>query len=624
MRIKLSLISIVVLTLFNSYLAVGQTTETRPRRVGVETIVGQADLVRATSIATGATTSRADDEPGLDAMVPRDGLQGYLEISSEGFSQLMRSGSALEPVRKLFGANGKTGSELPAFAMSNMKLLANSRLALASYGATSVAMIQAASEADAQQMKAGVARLVAAGPQADAETPRLEIGVRGRVVIAGPAAMVERIVNGNLSAISEDSQFAKARQRFAGEPFFAYVDFSSLPRSLPTGDLANNPAYVAGAMGALNSMPVAIGLGGSIQGDTATLRALTLGGEKKAPGPFSGLLSAGNPAESSRGASSFVPADSDVFVDISLNWEKVIETLESVFSNPAVAGESGQKIDLLAAAETALGFSIKDDLLPTLGGEIAISLSGLAQQPAVTRARAASAGKSPPVIVADEPLSSSSSKAVRPPGAVGAAPPRTQFMLVLSLRDPVKFEKLVGKLINAGKSAPAPMTKTPYRGAVINTAKSVSYAISGSYFIASGNVASVRRALDVQATGTSLASSAEFRSAVGSSHHAMLQAYLSSRLADRFVESFAKGAQVSSPPKAAQTLSGIGLTMTPDPDGLLIEARMPSNVAFTVLGAMASNGPRPYGITSDGGDAQTGPQGGKRTPRMTMDDVRRP
>src|SRR5262249_1599038 len=160
---------------------------------------------------------------------------------------------------------------------------------------------------------------------------------------------------------------------------------SFLPRSLPTGDLANNPAYVAGAMGALKSMPAAIGLGGSIQGDTATLRALTLGSEKKAPGLFSGLFSAGNPAAASgRGAGSFVPADSDVFVDISLNWEKVIEMLESVFSNSAGAAEGGQRMDLLAAAETALGFSIKDDLLPTLGGGIAISLSGLGQQPAGT------------------------------------------------------------------------------------------------------------------------------------------------------------------------------------------------------------------------------------------------
>src|SRR5262249_49831775 len=179
--------------------------------------------------------------------------------------------------------------------------------------------------------------------------------------------------------------------------------------------------------------------------------------EKKAPGLFSGLFSAGNPAaESGRGAGSFVPADSDVFVDISLNWEKVIEMLESVFSNSAGAAEGGQRMDLLAAAETALGFSIKDDLLPTLGGEIAISLSGFAQPPAAIRARAAS-GKLPPVIVADEPLNSSSSKSVRPASGLATPAQRPQFMLLLSLRGPGKFEKLCGELFNAGQPRAAPM-----------------------------------------------------------------------------------------------------------------------------------------------------------------------
>src|SRR5262245_61407240 len=131
MRIKFLLVKIFVLalflTLFNSYLAVGQTAPTaittaittRPRRVGVETMVGHADLVGATAITTGGAAVGAAHEPGPDALVPRDGLQVYLEIRSEGFAQLVRAGSALEPLRKLLAgtANSKAGSELPAFVM---------------------------------------------------------------------------------------------------------------------------------------------------------------------------------------------------------------------------------------------------------------------------------------------------------------------------------------------------------------------------------------------------------------------------------------------------------------------------------------------------------------------------
>src|SRR5262245_25401370 len=48
---------------------------------------------------------RAGDQPStLQSMVPRDGLQFYIEIGSAGLFNLARAGNAAAPLSKLLGA----------------------------------------------------------------------------------------------------------------------------------------------------------------------------------------------------------------------------------------------------------------------------------------------------------------------------------------------------------------------------------------------------------------------------------------------------------------------------------------------------------------------------------------
>ncbi|HVG17998.1 MAG TPA: hypothetical protein VNI02_03030, partial [Blastocatellia bacterium] len=153
----------------------------------------------------------------------------------------------------------------------------------------------------------------------------------------------------------------------------------------------------------------------------------------------------------------------------------------------------------------------------------------------------------------------------------------------------------------------------------------------------------IRRALDARATGSSLASTAEFRAAIGSSQQAMMQAYLSPGISSKIFESISTDVVKANAElkdyvrSATQTRSAIGLTMIPDSDGLMMEMRAPTNLTFMALAALATGKSAPYGITSApvtgvGIPSPTAPAAktrnadGRRVPKMTSDDLmdRRP
>src|SRR6185436_18268588 len=97
-----------------------------------------------------------------------------------------------------------------------------------------------------------------------------------------------------------------------------------------------------------------------------------------------------------------------------------------------------------------------------------------------------------------------------------------------------------------------------------------------------GSVNDIRRALDAHALGTSLASTADYRAAVGPARQTMLQAYLSSKLSNKLYESVLAEAAKSNAAlkefasKPAQMHPAIGLAMLPDSDGLMMEMRVPT------------------------------------------------
>lgn len=628
MKFKSSILVVLCFALILPASALPQSPDTRPRRVTpVSYEVHDLKPMRAPDMRAPDSRTRATAEPAtLESFVPREGLQFYFEIRNGGLTELARAGSAMAPVTKMLAAGPvkATTEDLMAFLISNLAALSKAKLALVGYGASgTAALIEAANSADAEQLRAGVSGLFTKNRPAakTASAGELDVSLQGRMVVAGERATIDRILESNGSfAVAEDQSFMKARERFSADPFFAYAEMGS--QSLPTGFGTGNAAYDAGMFAGLGMMPYAIAMGGSLQGDAVVVRALMMFNSKQGANSVFGLLGASTSATqtSQPVAANFASPDADAFVDFMLDWDKLYESIQSVFGMIAAAQSNGnsqlnseQSADLFAMAESSLGFSIKNDLIPTLGNEVAVSLSGF-----------------------DGLINNMAQPGVRKTAA-SQKPGMPRFMLMVALKDPVGFEKLVDKFVRQMGSQT--LARVTYRNATISYGKSVAYAITNKFFMIGGSVSEIRRAMDAHALGTSLASTADYRAAVGPARQTMLQAYVSSNLSNRIYESVLAASAKSNPAlkdfasKTAQVNSPIGLAMLPDSDGVMMEMRVPTSLTFMALaylatGKPASSGPaysQPAGLgipTPTGPSTRTRTMDGRRVPTLTNEDLK--
>jgi hypothetical protein len=564
--------------------ALPQAASSRPRRM--------AQVIDPSSPALAST-----GEPLLESLVPRDGLRFYFEVRNGGLAQLARTPGALAPIQKFLTAGGAApaGSDLAGFAMKNMSALSSARIAVVGYGASGQALlIEAANADDAERLGADVARLFAGQGSAKSD---LSVDVRDRVVMAGVRAAVNK-VGGSESTFTlvEDREFQKAQAHFSAEPFFAYLELGAMPIPWPTtGDSAQNAAYTAGMLAAASGMPYAMAVGGSFEADAAKVRALLLFNQKQSGGLFSSLMSSARLAQPQ--APGFAAPNTDLLIDLMIDWEKLYEGIESLFAMVAGAQPAGntqpgmlQGGDILAMMESKLGFSIKNDLLPTLGGEVAIGLAGF-----------------------DEIVSAQPKQSRRRVGG-------PSFTVMIALKDPLKFEKYFNRLFSGmGGATAQPFARAPYRGATISYNRSMAYAISGGFFIAGGSAAQIRRALDARAAGASLAQTPEYNQAMGGVRPVMMQVYVSSGAAKSFFKAISTQAAKVNPGAGSALASGsrsaIGVTIVPDKDGLMLDARVPVELAVMALASVISEKPAPYGINSQTGRA-------RRTPTLTDEDLK--
>jgi hypothetical protein len=592
-----------------------QSYDTRPRRAeSALAFDGGANLADNRTTNESASAS-------LDALVPRDGLQFYFEVRGSGLAQLAQSASALAPMMKMLARPLHTSAnDLAAFAASQMNALARARLAFVGYGADgTAALIEAADAADAQSLRDGVARLL--GARGNNAASATGLAVRGRMVLAGEPAIVNKLTETNVAhPLGEDQFYARARERFGSDPLFAYVEVGT--PQWPAMPDAGHSASMMGILAGLAVRPAAVAIGGRLEGETLAVRALMLMDERRDASSFFGLFSslgsampAGQPM-----AASFAASDTDVFIDFRLDWEKLLQSIEAKFATFVGAqpnnGASSAEMpfaDPLAKLEQSLGFSIRNDLLPTLGNEVAISLSGF------------------DTFFAPQRLAPRPQKAP----AVRFMPPR--FMLMVALKNATKFEQLIERLFT--KPGAQPITRAAYHGTTIISNKSIAFAVTKDFFILGGAAADLRRALDAYVMGNSLAASTEFRAAMGGARETTMQLYLSSAVATKLFETLqtetakASGSvkELAQPPAR---VAGLGMSVLPDADGMLMEMRAPANLAFAAMAALATSKPAPASLTAapDGfgipASATAAPRhaSGPHVPKMTEDDVvtRRP
>lgn len=580
--------------------ASAQTLQSRPRRVS-EVAYNAVVSEPATPAASSATR-----EGELESFVPRVGLVYYVEIRSAGLAAMARSGALATLAKSFLGTSQKGALNIRPETLASLPALANTTIGLAGYrSGRLMAFFETASESDAAQLK-GVL-----------EPVKSAVWLRGRTVCAslGTAGSAAENSEGG-AVIGEDPEFSGAYQRFAGEQFFAF--FSTGPLlGLPAN---NDPAYTPAMMAGLASMPSAVAAAGSIEGDRFVVRALTLGGSTGKPagiaGLFSSIFSSQSPGQPI--AASFVPGDTDVFIDVMLDWDRLYDSISGVFGMVAGSMNGGgspagaQSMDFLGAIESKLGFSIKNDLIPTLGNELAISISGFDKM--------------------------FMGPAARPAGARGAAAPTTpqspHFLFMASVKDPARFEKLIARVFEADGMSATPPVRTPYRNAVIVHTKSVAYTVANGFFAISGSTADIRRVLDAPQSGSSLASNEEFRGAIPDASKAVMHLYVSPGTTARVIDMLVKDSNLKAELRATASSpgsNGIGLLMTPEGDHSMFELRAPSSLVFKMISALASAKPGGVsimrGVPGIGIPDSSGPGSApvRKSPTLTNDDVvRRP
>ena len=139
---------------------------------------------------------------------------------------------------------------------------------------------------------------------------------------------------GSQGSMAEDQDFAKAHARFWNDSLFGYIKLNAVSFSMPGVPPGARSVQSPAMLAALGDMPQAIAVGGSIRGDSATVKALMIGSSNggRVGGIFSELLIGSSaPLDESR-AAAFTPANADVFVDVKVDWAKLFESVQSLFA----------------------------------------------------------------------------------------------------------------------------------------------------------------------------------------------------------------------------------------------------------------------------------------------------
>jgi len=266
--------------------------------------------------------------------------------------------------------------------------------------------------------------------------------------------------------------------------------------------------------------PAAVGVGLSLEGDSFDLRALMVNapGEKSDPVPFLPVLAAG-PAITPE-TPNILPADTEMLVTMSLDlsqmyatFSKPAATMMATQHGPAPAGQPAAPESPIDAIEKQLKIKIKDDLLPLLGSEVALSLPmtdfDWFQPPKAPPPSTSQPSLSP----SPDPDSSADSftitETTKNPLNEGKSP-----VIVLSLKDKEGMRALLPKLIDSlGFKGASAFANTERREdtELVSYANVVAYAFIGNSLVISPDVKSTRHVVDSYLKRQTLSGDANFK-----------------------------------------------------------------------------------------------------------------
>jgi uncharacterized protein DUF3352 len=280
------------------------------------------------------------------------------------------------------------------------------------------------------------------------------------------------------------------------------------PAAPPEAKEAVDPDPFSSAMSALgwtlfstrveSEWPDGVGFALSFEGDSFDLRALLVkqGGEKADAFPFLPLLITG-PAFTAEAANIF-PADTELLLTMSLDLPQIYTQVSKPRPQPEFFTSRGKVlVEKEVEAETPftelekrLKLSVKNDLLPLLGPEIAVRL------PLNSTSMIGLPGLTPS------------------PAAVKEQQPTDGPVLAIAVKDKEAIRALIPKLMDAlGFKGASALAQTERREdtEIVSIANQFSYAFVGNFLVISGNPVSTRYVVDSYLKHETLAADVQFR-----------------------------------------------------------------------------------------------------------------
>jgi hypothetical protein len=342
-------------------------------------------------------------------------------------------------------------------------------------------------------------------------------------------------------------------------------------------------------------IPGAVALGVGLEGGAVALR---LAVENPSDGtisiiPFLPNIISGAPVTAD--AASVAPADADIFFTASLDWTQIYNaTLGTAALNPPPVGtpwdeggegdgpESGKRAagekppnaeQSVAAVEKLFGFKFKEDLLPALGNEVALSIPF--------------------------DLISGSIKANRPKEAAeqkesDAAPGP---VAIIALNNPDKVREILPRVLMAlNVLSPGAVQGVPEKreGFEIHNAGGLPYTIINNFLVAGEDVKAVRHVIDCYAARQTLTSSNSYRDTTEwQARQKLVQLYVSDALMRNTVEDSKRRSGASTDPAVRALLAQLDVPpraasyeATNQGDVLLHELRLPLDLVKVYATAM--------------------------------------
>ena len=345
-------------------------------------------------------------------------------------------------------------------------------------------------------------------------------------------------------------------------------------------------------LGGPSKWPEAIGAAIAIEGDGYMVRALIINAteNKSVAVPFMPQVVSG-PALTPA-SPNVMPADSNFFVSLSLDYSQMYE---GILKNFAALEEASNRSQLVAfnpaaspfaAYEKKLGLKIKEDLLPLLGNEIALALPKT-PKPETLNVTTDAKGESAPQ---------------------KAASAQVHPLIAISVKDREAVRKLIPKLVEAMAFKGADFlaqTEKQDDTEIVSYANVFSYAFVGDFLIFSPDPTMTRHAVSSYLSNQTLSSDGNFRNSTRWQPRQLQgQVFIAPGMIDLYLLGTNPSSAASD--KTRELMAGLGAVIEPmtyalsnEGSGPLHELHIPRNLLLYTIGAIASEASQSSLVTNE-------------------------